>query len=907
MTSFFNYLYQKKIFGLLIIGSLVMAIGSWFYLTSAIQTNINYRLERELDRIANAINSNMYSYINTISYVHSYFKTEGTPNRHTFRRLAESIETQQVNYGIQGLGYISILRRADLKNYIDEHKERPFFNVDSLILGRDLYAPLTLIEPMNMNRVRQLGADLLQEEAHRSAIFSAMRSSGVTFSQPLNQKDWAAEGSSILLLMPLYRTIETPPTQEARVKNIQGLIFIPISLDRFFESALGKPIRTEERVNFTVSSILESDNSEIPLYNRFNVLPGRDTRTKSRVIEIYGHKWKIAIATLPQFFSFGELYLANTVALTFILFIGLLFSIFRQARNQLEHEKDAKALMEANLLNSREQATKLKRLNDINAQIALELDQEQIVKDFFNASLPVSQSSHAFLFCGVTISDQEKIPFYQSWGFLASELEKEDLQVASLDLLFADNFVRKGMRNADKIYKQFIHIPDHFFDWMFITVPSREFRRCGLLFLARVQPVAYTDIDIEIIESMVSQLGVRIDNSRLFRKVEDANKMKTTFLSNMSHEIRTPLNAIAGFSEMLEETTSPKEKHTLIDGIRKNTTHLTTIIDNILDISKIEFGQIFIHKEKISLLNLIRDLEKSLELNASAKGIRFEIENIGPLPATIVTDESRVKQILLNLLGNAVKFTEKGSVILQVRCIWNENKDSQLIFSIIDTGIGISLSSQMELFKSFTQADPSSTRRFGGLGLGLALSRRLAHQIGGDVSLIKSLPSQGSTFQLKIPCGELKGVKKISNLSEPVTSALTADSQLQAPLLKDKKVLIVEDAEDNQDIFKFFLKSAGATSEVIDNGEDAVKKSSTSDYDLILMDIQLPKMDGLEATRLIRQSGYKKPIIALTAHASVEEKLSCLQAGCVDLITKPVSQKTLIKRIETILEEQQHV
>ena len=467
--------------------------------------------------------------------------------------------------------------------------------------------------------------------------------------------------------------------------------------------------------------------------------------------------------------------------------------------------------------------------------------------------------------------------------------------------------ILKNEKEADAAFSRLLNIPDHFSDWVIVSIPSRELKRCGLLFLGRSSKKTFTDIDIELIESLISQFGIRLDNLRLFKKVEDSNKMKTAFLSNMSHEIRTPLNAITGFSEILETANTSEEKHTLIEGIKKNTLQLTSIIDNILDISKIEFGRIFIHKKVISLSVLIKSIQGDMEMRAKAKGLQFDVTSIGSIPSTIETDESRVKQILINLIGNAIKFTEKGGVKLQVTCDSTIKNEPHLIFNIIDTGIGISFKSQAELFQSFSQIEASHTRRFGGIGLGLALSRRLAQQFGGDVTLTQSEPGKGSTFTLNIPCGNLAGTKWIRHLYEDLEVVDSPKNKKDSVQLKNKKVLIVEDSVDNQEIFQFFLNSVGAKTEVIDNGEDAVKKAENNPYDLILMDIQLPKMDGLEATRRIRSKGFTKPIIALTAHASAEEKINCLQAGCIDLITKPVTQVTLIKRIQTIIEENNYV
>ncbi len=384
---------------------------------------------------------------------------------------------------------------------------------------------------------------------------------------------------------------------------------------------------------------------------------------------------------------------------------------------------------------------------------------------------------------------------------------------------------------------------------------------------------------------------------------EESNKVKEAFLSNMSHEIRTPLNAITGFSKILSHSSNENEKQYLINGIRKNSTELTNFIDNILDISKIEFGRIVINKKYINLVTIIERIKTTMENRAHAKGLLFEIESLSKLPIEIDVDEGRVKQILINLVGNAIKFTEKGYIKLQIEAQNSGYGQTQLMFTIIDTGIGISTSGQLELFQSFSQIDYSNTRRYGGIGLGLALSRRLAQQLNGEVTLLESQIEQGSVFRLRIPCGNLQNVKWQDNLFMQLSGPMHQLDFLGNLRLDGLKILIVEDSKDNQNIFNYFLTTAGAETDIAENGKIGVEMAAAQNYDVILMDIQMPVLDGLAATRQIRGIGFKNPIIALTAHASVEAKLNCLEAGCVELITKPVTGDILIKKINLTLEE----
>lgn len=439
--------------------------------------------------------------------------------------------------------------------------------------------------------------------------------------------------------------------------------------------------------------------------------------------------------------------------------------------------------------------------------------------------------------------------------------------------------------------------------WQITVVAMPDFLSLSDRYLGHVVALA-TALVIGLLLSFFKQFETTISHEAKEKSLlEESNRMKSAFLANISHEIRTPLNAITGYSEILSRTENKSERHLLIENIHKNSSHLTGIIDNILDISNIEFGKITIITQKISFRSLFEDVLVTINNRAEAKGIKFDISSDGVLPEFVLASESHVKQVMTNLLGNAVKFTEAGGVSVNFKIQENPEAQKFIVVSVKDTGIGISKHDQADLFQSFSQADVSSTRRFGGMGLGLVVSKRMAQQFGGDVTLIDSRIGRGSTFELKIPCGKIENVIWADDVMKDIIQPKVSAQFQNFNQLAGKRILIVEDSEDNQDIFQFFLRSVGAIPDVVDNGISAIRKVREENYDLILMDIQLPQMDGLEATRRIRIEGFQNPIIALTAHASSEEKISSRESGCIGLITKPVSQDTLIKQILTIIND----
>ena len=375
----------------------------------------------------------------------------------------------------------------------------------------------------------------------------------------------------------------------------------------------------------------------------------------------------------------------------------------------------------------------------------------------------------------------------------------------------------------------------------------------------------------------------------------------------MSHEIRTPMTAILGYADLLLEdgdiSRAPEHRVELIETIRSNGDHLLSIINDILDLSKIEAGKFQLERIECSPHEVLVDVKELMMGRAIAKGIAWKVELDGPLPITISTDPTRLRQILINLVGNAMKFTEVGSVKLVARSI-NLGESQALSFDIIDTGIGMSREQTEQLFSPFQQADSSMSRKFGGTGLGLTISKRFAEMLGGDIS-VKSELGQGSTFRLTIDAGDVNGVVMCDRLEKPKakTEVDGLSNSATDKLLADCRLLLVEDGPDNQRLISFVLSKAGADVVTAENGligRDLALEAADQGqpFDMILMDMQMPVMDGYTATRELRQQGYPGPVIALTAHAMAENRQECIDAGCDDFATKPIDRAKLISAIQ---------
>ncbi len=392
-------------------------------------------------------------------------------------------------------------------------------------------------------------------------------------------------------------------------------------------------------------------------------------------------------------------------------------------------------------------------------------------------------------------------------------------------------------------------------------------------------------------------------------EAQSASAAKSEFLANMSHEIRTPMTAILGYADLLasegDRDKAPRQRLEHVETIRRNGEHLLSIINDILDLSKIEAGKMTVEMTEAEPVKLVHDVISLMDVKSKAKGLKFQAIFESSIPSKIQSDPVRLRQILVNLIGNAIKFTEIGGVTLKISC---EAPAGRLRFDIVDTGIGMTPQQVSTLFVAFVQADTSTTRKYGGTGLGLLISRRLAEMLGGEIS-VQSVSGRGSTFSLVVNTGPLDtGAMIAPTLAQAVMTdelnLASALSQTDKPL-NGVRILLAEDGPDNQRLISFHLRKAGADVRTVDNGKLAVEAltvSGTLDgplwmptpVDLVLTDMQMPEMDGYAATRLLRVKGCDLPIVALTAHAMTGDMEKCLAAGCDAYATKPIDRAKLV-------------
>ena len=462
--------------------------------------------------------------------------------------------------------------------------------------------------------------------------------------------------------------------------------------------------------------------------------------------------------------------------------------------------------------------------------------------------------------------------FNENWLSKIHPLDVEELYGAWKGSMISGTQVEREyrMQNAEGNYRWFLGR----------TLPIRNDKKI-------IQYWIGTATDIDDQKKVLAELEVAKELA------EHANATKSAFLANMSHEIRTPLGAILGFSGLLKDNAlSENERDQYINTITRNGQSLTRIIDDILDLAKVEAGRLEVEEIDFSLIDLMHEVIDLFKEKAKLKGIslKFKIDSL--VPDYISTDPTRLRQILINIVGNAVKFTAVDGVFVQVKLKQHIEGALRIDVNVKDTGPGLTEEQKSRLFKPFSQGDNTMTRQFGGTGLGLVLSQRLSQALGGGISIEECAPGKGSTFVISfVATVSKKPLPDLVNVKE----AVKLNSKLLP--LKNIKVLLVDDSLDNQFLVNRLLSKNGAWVELAGDGAQAVEKALANTYDIVLMDIQMPIMDGFEAIEILRQKNYNKPVIALTAHAMLEDQLKTKAAGFAGHLTKPIDVHELVESI----------
>jgi PAS domain S-box-containing protein len=446
-----------------------------------------------------------------------------------------------------------------------------------------------------------------------------------------------------------------------------------------------------------------------------------------------------------------------------------------------------------------------------------------------------------------------------------------------------------------------------------IRTGSGDYLDCESLLLTRIRE-GNSERLLEVIRDVtepkrIAQAAAQADALRRAKEVaERASRAKSDFLSNVSHEIRTPLTVILGFIDVLGEhphfQSGPSEIAEYFATIRQNGRFLVALIDDLLDISRIEAGALRVERESCSPQVIVSDVVDSLRGKANAKQLGLEMQYVGTIPAALATDRLRLRQILVNLVDNAIKFTERGTIRLTVRAIDRPGADPLIRFAVADTGVGMTPAEMSRLFEPFYRVPSATLDRPAGTGLGLAICERLAKRLGGRID-VESTPGEGSTFTLSIPAGLLDQPTGPPRVGDAPEKAPPASVSSAAPRL-DARILVADDNEANQQIIGLRLLRAGAEVVTAVNGEEALARIREAGeqgrpFDAVIMDMQMPVMDGYEAVRRLRAGGFTAPIVAVTAFAMSDDRDECLRLGCNDFVGKPIEWDRFFAKLTRLL------
>jgi PAS domain S-box-containing protein len=809
----------------------------------------------------------------------SIFAAYPDTSRTEFAAMVASRDLPSEFPGAAGIGFVRYVPVAEKLPYIDKMRADNIFDFNFEILPQSQHratAVLQYIEPQASSR-DFIGFDFFSDDNLRYTAERAAMNDAIIASRPMHINLGNYGGTGVMFMQAVYQPGLLANTPRQRRIALRGWIVMPVVMSQAFDT-IGQSLNNE--VDFeVVSPSQQSSESDQLLVSRVNdadtverlIFDDEAPLTDTISLLIAGQTWKLNVQAGSNFAYSPVISTVLLSATGIVVSIALAWLVNILGTTSVM----AQAMAERS---TRELAATTELAN-------------KAVRDFH--ALRVTLNDHAL----ISIADRRgKIievnsAFCRLSGYTCEELVGQDHRL-----------INSG------------HHPKSFWVNMWKTISNGKAWRGEVCNRAKDGTLYWVDSAIVPFKNEQGELekfiSIRIDITarkaaedalRQARvEAEAANQSKSEFLANMSHEIRTPMTAILGFTDVLIQSDDRQQQYDAVRTIKSNGSHLLSIINDILDISKIEAGRLTIEQMPINPVQVVDDVMSLMRARAMEKGLTLELTYQTQVPHAMESDALRLKQILVNLIGNAIKFTPQGSVTLRVAYHAPTQSDGVLQFDVADTGIGLTPQQQIELFKPFGQADATTSRRFGGSGLGLAISQRLAQMLGGNIR-VSSQPDEGSVFSVTIAVIHPQNISHvmIATPPEPIAPAApVVSTAMQLLPLSGVQVLLAEDGLDNQKLIGFYLRRAGASMTIADNGEAAINliNAQGSNFDVVLMDMQMPVLDGYSAVRKLRDMKLNIPVIALTAHAMTGDREKCISAGCSDYATKPIDPIHLIDR-----------
>ncbi|MBC7785461.1 MAG: CHASE domain-containing protein, partial [Burkholderiales bacterium] len=817
--------------------------------------------------------------------IRSAFVASTYVNRAEFATLIASRDIKSEFPGVRGFTFVERVRRENLQPFIDLQRRdgAPSFDVWSDGGGADLFV-LKFAEPLEPNRL-VIGFDAGSDPARRAAAEHAILTGEPIATGRVALKQLHPGQAAFVYILPIYKPGESLQTPEARMNALIGLICAPVVVG---EALAGLTAAAEGTLDIDVY-----DGRDAKAENLLVRVDGETSRDADhhagasierptyrdvRQISVGGRTWLLRIATTPKFAAGIDRSTPLLIGISGILLTGMLAAVIwsfghsraralalaREITRDLALAKDrAEAAAEM-----------LRRTGEMARVGGWELDTQ-------NQELTWSDEVYRIheVEPGTRVEVASAINFYPPPGreritqAVAEGIETGAPWDVELPLVTA-----KGRR-------------------LWVRAQGEAVRRDGAVIklCGAFQDVTEYHLAREELARRAAEMEV------LRNAAEAASRAKSEFLANMSHEIRTPLTAILGYSDLLRSDADlrracPGRVQTL-DTIHDAGQHLLTVINDILDLSKIEAGRMTVESIQTSLVSLLGEIDRYIRPRAGEKGVELDFRLSTPIPSNVLSDPTRLRQILMNLAGNAAKFTDAGRITLSV-AVEKRGATKNLVIAVEDTGPGMTPEQAGKLFVAFSQGDATVTREHGGTGLGLIISRRLARLMGGDVHLAWSEAGRGSCFKLTLPLLVPAGSVDVISLGT-ATHSRSVDPQHAEPTLAGR-ILLAEDGRDNQLLISVYLKRAGAEVDLAEDGRVALEmidraEASGRPYDLLISDMQMPEIDGYTLATMLRERGTQIPIIALTAHAMAEDRKKCLDAGCDDYASKPIERSNFLQ------------
>jgi PAS domain S-box-containing protein len=812
------------------------------------QIQFDFRVRETLKLIEQRI----LAYEQVLRGVQGLFSASQSVDRGEFHQYAAALRLEEHYPGIQGVGFSLWIPAEQKAQHLAAMRKEGFADYAIKPDGqRDTYTSIVYLEPFAGRNLRAFGYDMYSEPVRRAALEKARDSGMAAMSgkvQLLQETDTKTQ-AGFLLYLPVYRNGQPHSDLAERRANLWGWAYAPFRMDDLMAGLFG------EREGDLALRIYDGNGMEAADLSEERLMydSGKgQLATPFRHVEslkLLDHYWTVEVSALPAFLNQEQQNRPQVLAVAGTGISALLFAcvwILATARRQ--------ALKLAHSMN--------------RALIASEARARQIatVVEQGPASVVITDLSAYILyanqrFCEITGYTLKEVlgqkPNILKSGLTPPATFRELWQTITRGEAWHGEFLNR--KKNGEIYPEEAYI-----------APVKD---------EQGRIVNYAAIKLDI--SQRKQMEETLRQAKL--AADGANRAKSEFLANMSHEIRTPMNAIIGLSQLALGHTQDARLLDYLNKIFGASQSLLGILNDILDYSKVEAGRLSIETAPFDLDDILEQLHTLFGLRAEEKQLDWRQEIAPEVPRQLQGDELRLRQVLANLLGNAVKFTEQGSVILRIGVVEQDDRQARLAFSVEDSGIGMSEEQIAQLFQPFMQADGSISRRFGGTGLGLAISRELLRLMGGDISVASS-PGQGSTFRFELAFGLGESAAPRRRSTNPAVAGLAG-----------RHILVAEDNPLNQQVVKEMLELHGMRATLADNGREALQALEQNHFDAVLMDVHMPEIDGLEATQhLRRQPRWQHlPVIALTADAMVDERQRCLDAGMDDFLSKPVNLEQL--------------